>query len=116
MTALLSAPPGKATAPAFGRLYDRYARMVHGILLSRVPPPGSGWTLSRKCFWRHCASCMRCGTLLGSGAWLAVITRNRANDYYRKFGPEDGPSPNPFPRSGPKDGPNNPAEGAKKPQ
>jgi RNA polymerase sigma-70 factor, ECF subfamily len=23
---------------AFGRLYDRYARMVHGILLSRVPP------------------------------------------------------------------------------
>jgi RNA polymerase sigma-70 factor, ECF subfamily len=23
---------------AFGRLYDRYARMVHGILLARVPP------------------------------------------------------------------------------
>jgi len=22
---------------AFGRLYDRYARMVHGILLARVP-------------------------------------------------------------------------------
>ena len=23
---------------AFGRLYDRYGRMVHGILLCRVPP------------------------------------------------------------------------------
>jgi len=22
---------------AFGRLYDRYARMVHGVLLARVP-------------------------------------------------------------------------------
>ncbi len=27
---------------AYGRLYDRYARMIHGVLLARVPPGGSG--------------------------------------------------------------------------
>ena len=36
--ALVSSARGGNRA-AFGLLYDRYARMVHGILLSRVPPP-----------------------------------------------------------------------------
>jgi RNA polymerase sigma-70 factor (ECF subfamily) len=68
---------------AFGRLYDRYAGMVHGILLTRVPPRDVDdlvhdvflLALSRLRALRHAAS---------FGAWLAAITRNRAHDYHRR--------------------------------
>lgn len=67
---------------AFGRLYDRYARLVHGILLARVP-------LSEVDDLVHDAflqALRQLHTLRDStrfGAWLAAITRNRANDYHR---------------------------------
>src|SRR5437660_11075765 len=34
---------------AFGLLYDRYARMVHGILLCRVPPRDVGVLVPAAC-------------------------------------------------------------------
>src|SRR5260370_15319702 len=60
---------------AFGRLYDRYARMVHGILLAPVPP-------------REVDDLVQAGFLLALrqlhalrdvsrfGPWLGTITRN----------------------------------------
>ena len=67
---------------AFGELYSRYARMVHGILLARVPP-GDAEDLVQDVF----VSAMRQLRLLRTAAafrgWLAAIARNRAMDYFR---------------------------------
>jgi RNA polymerase sigma-70 factor, ECF subfamily len=73
---------------AFGHLYERYARMVHGVLLARVPP-GDVDDLVQDVFMK---ALRRLSTLRESarfGAWLAAITRNLANDYYRRSVPED---------------------------
>jgi RNA polymerase sigma-70 factor (ECF subfamily) len=73
---------------AFGRLYDRYARMVHGILLARVPPREVDDLVQevflsalRQLHALRDASCF--------GGWLAAITRNRANDYFRRAIPDE---------------------------
>ena len=68
---------------AFGRLYERYARMVHGILLARVPI-GDVDDLVQDVFVRamrqvHTLRGVRC-----FGAWLATVARNRASDYHRR--------------------------------
>ena len=73
---------------AFGRLYERYARMVHGVLLAKVPA-GEVDDLVQDVFL---LALRRLSTLreIGSfGAWLAAIARNRANDYHRRSVPED---------------------------
>jgi RNA polymerase sigma-70 factor (ECF subfamily) len=73
---------------AFGRLYDRYARMVHGVLLARVPV-GEVDDLVQDVFLlalRRLSSLRETGSF---GAWLAAIARNRANDYHRRSVPED---------------------------
>jgi RNA polymerase sigma-70 factor (ECF subfamily) len=73
---------------AFGRLYDRYARMVHGVLLAKVPVSEVD-DLVQDVFL---LALRRLSTLreIGSfGAWLAAIARNRANDYHRRSVPED---------------------------
>jgi RNA polymerase sigma-70 factor, ECF subfamily len=72
---------------AFGRLYDRYARMVHGVLLAKVPVSEVD-DLVQDAFLQ---ALRRLSTLRepGSfGAWLAAITRNLANDYHRRSVPE----------------------------
>lgn len=73
---------------AFGRLYDRYARMVHGVLLAKVPL-GEVDDLVQDVF---VLALRRLSTLreIGSfGAWLAAIARNLARDYHRRAAPED---------------------------
>ena len=68
---------------AFGQLYDRYARMVHGILLARVPLHEVD-DLVQDVFL---LALPRLHTLRDAnrfGPWLAAIARNRANDYYRQ--------------------------------
>lgn len=72
---------------AFGYLYDRYARMVHGILLARVPPREVD-DLVQEVFLAAMRQLHALREISRFGAWLAAITRNRANDYYRKAGPE----------------------------
>jgi len=72
---------------AFGRLYDRYGRMVHGILLCRVPPREVD-DLVQEVFLAALRQLHALRDVSRFAAWLAAITRNRANDYYRKFGPE----------------------------
>lgn len=68
---------------AYGRLYDAYARMVHGILLARVPY-GEVDDLVQDVFLvalRKIDS-LRDANLFGP--WLAMITRNRAMDFHRR--------------------------------
>lgn len=73
---------------AFGLLYDRYARMVHGILLCRVPPREVE-DLVQEVFLLALRKLDSLRDLSRFGAWLSTITRNRANDYYRKANPVD---------------------------
>jgi RNA polymerase sigma-70 factor, ECF subfamily len=73
---------------AFGRLYERYARMVHGVLLAKVPASAVD-DLLQDVFLR---ALRRLSTLRESGsfgAWLVTITRNLANDYHRRSLPEE---------------------------
>ena len=73
---------------AFGDLYDRYARMVHGVLLANVPPDAVD-DLVQDVFLlalRRLSTLRETGSF---GAWLAAIARNLANDYHRRSMPED---------------------------
>src|SRR3954468_6417512 len=78
----LIAAAAQGDRSAFGELYSRYARMVHGILLSRVPA-GDAEDLVQDVF----VSAMRQLRVLRTAAafrgWLAAIARNRAIDYFR---------------------------------
>ncbi len=67
---------------AFGRLYDRYARMVHGILLARVPNCEVD-DLLHDTFLQALRQLHTLRDPARFGAWLAAIARNRANDYHR---------------------------------
>ena len=73
---------------AFGLLYDRYARMVHGILLCRVPPREVD-DLVQEVFLLALRQLHSLRDQSRFGAWLSTITRNRANDYYRRASPVD---------------------------
>jgi len=79
--ALVSAARG-GDRSAFGLLYDRYARMVHGILLCRVPPREVD-DLVQEVFLLALRKLDSLRDISRFGAWLSTITRNRANDYYR---------------------------------
>src|SRR5262245_1704081 len=68
---------------AFGRLYDRYARMVHGILLARVPLNEVD-DLVQDVFLLALPRLGSLRDVTRFGAWLAAIARNRANDYHRQ--------------------------------
>jgi RNA polymerase sigma-70 factor, ECF subfamily len=81
---------------AFGRLYDRYARMVHGILLARVPLREVD-DLVQEVFLSALPRIHTLRDVTRFGPWLAAIARNRANDYHRTAVdevdlPEDVPS------------------------
>lgn len=73
---------------AFGLLYHRYARMVHGILLCRVPPRDVD-DLVQEVFLLALRQVHSLRDVSRFGAWLGTITRNRANDYYRKSSPAE---------------------------
>ena len=73
---------------AFGCLYDRYARMVHGILLDRVPPREVD-DLVQEVFLLALRQLHALRDVSRFGAWLGTITRNRANDYFRKTIPDE---------------------------
>jgi len=68
---------------AFASLYHRFARMVHGILLARVPRDEVD-DLVQDVFitaWYRLDSLRDTGAF---AAWLAMIARNRAADYHRR--------------------------------
>lgn len=68
---------------AFGALYQQYARLVHGILLARVPR-SEVEDLVQDVFlvaWKRLRSLRDANAFSG---WLAMIARNQAIDYHRK--------------------------------
>jgi RNA polymerase sigma-70 factor (ECF subfamily) len=67
---------------AFGELYVRYARMVHGILLARVPP-GDAEDLVQDVFMSAMRQLRGLRTAAAFRGWLCAIARNRAIDYFR---------------------------------
>src|SRR5450432_2806635 len=68
--------------PAFGELYLRYARMVHGILLARVPA-GDAEDLVQDVFLSAMKQLAGLRTAAAFRGWLGAIARNRAIDYFR---------------------------------
>jgi RNA polymerase sigma-70 factor, ECF subfamily len=68
--------------PAFGELYVRYARMVHAILLARVPP-GDAEDLVQDVFLSAMKQLGKLRTAAAFRGWLGAIARNRAIDYFR---------------------------------
>jgi RNA polymerase sigma-70 factor (ECF subfamily) len=67
---------------AFGRLYENYGAMVHGILAARVPFDEVA-DLTQEVFL---IAFRRIDTLRDArtfGGWLATIARNRACDFHR---------------------------------
>ena len=72
----------KGDRGAFGELYVRYARMVHGILLARVPPADAE-DLVQDVFMSAMKRLRELRTAAAFRGWLAAIARNRAMDYFR---------------------------------
>jgi RNA polymerase sigma-70 factor (ECF subfamily) len=71
---------------AFGELYVRYARLVHGILLARVPPEEAD-DLVQDVFLSAMRQLRGLRTVAAFRGWLAAIARNRATDYFRQTRP-----------------------------
>jgi RNA polymerase sigma-70 factor, ECF subfamily len=86
--AMLVAAARDGDRVAFGCLYDRYARMVHGVLLAKVPT-SEVEDLVQDVFMMALRRLSTVRDTSRFGAWLAAIARNRANDYHRRWGPED---------------------------
>jgi RNA polymerase sigma-70 factor (ECF subfamily) len=72
---------------AFGELYVRYARLVHGILLARVPPADAD-DLVQDVFLSAMRQLRGLRTVAAFRGWLAAIARNRAMDYFRQTRPQ----------------------------
>jgi RNA polymerase sigma-70 factor (ECF subfamily) len=73
----------KGDQGAFARLYERYARVVHGLLLSRAPRADVD-DLVQDVFF---AAWNRLDALrdpAAFGGWLSMIARNRATDFHRR--------------------------------
>ena len=64
-------------------LYDRYARVIHGLLLARVPRADVE-DLVQDVFlsaWNRLAGLREPAAF---GGWLSTIARNRATDFHRR--------------------------------
>lgn len=68
---------------AFGRLYDRFAPMLHGLLLARVPC-GEVDDLVHEVFLQALCQLGSLRQPAAFGPWLAAIARNRARDHFRR--------------------------------
>jgi RNA polymerase sigma-70 factor (ECF subfamily) len=71
---------------AFGRLYDRYARVIHGVLLARVPSSDVD-DLVQDVFLSAWNRLDGLRDPAAFGGWLATIARNRATDFHRRAMP-----------------------------
>ena len=78
----------KGDRTSFGRLYERYARLVHGLLLAKIPAHDVD-DLTQDVFIKAMGRISTLRERSRFGAWLAAIARNAANDYYRRAVPEE---------------------------
>ena len=67
----------------FGRLYDLYAPLVHGILLARVPRTEVD-DLVQDIFLHAFKKLHTLRNGSAFGPWIAMIARNRAVDFHRR--------------------------------
>src|ERR1051326_1142687 len=72
---------------AFGQLYERYSRMVHGILLARVPH-NAAEDLVQDVFLQALHKLASLRDVSRFGPWLAAIARSRAADFHRRAKPD----------------------------
>ena len=68
---------------SFTRLYDRYASLVHGILLARVPRAEVD-DLVQDIFLHAFRKLNTLRDAAAFGPWIAMIARNRAVDFHRR--------------------------------
>jgi RNA polymerase sigma-70 factor (ECF subfamily) len=67
----------------FAALHARFARMVHAILLARLPPADAE-DLMQEVFLSAWKKLAQLDDPAVFGAWLATIARHRAADYHRR--------------------------------
>ena len=67
----------------FSKLYDRYAPLVHGILLARVPRVEVD-DLVQDIFLHAFKKLHTLRDAAAFGPWIAMIARNRAVDFHRR--------------------------------
>src|ERR671912_1614356 len=76
---------------AFNALYERYGRVVHGLLLSRVSRDEVD-DLVQDVFLTAWKRLVDLRDPEAFGGWIAMIARNRATDFHRRGpGEVDGP-------------------------
>jgi RNA polymerase sigma-70 factor (ECF subfamily) len=68
---------------AFGRLHEKYAPMVHGILLARVPY-GDAEDLGQEVFLKAFGRMSSLREPERFGGWLATIARNHAARFHQR--------------------------------
>lgn len=68
---------------AFARLHGHFARMVHAILLARVPAREAD-DLTQDVFLTALRKLDQLKNRAAFGAWIAQIARNRAYDHHRR--------------------------------
>ena len=68
---------------AFSALYERYARMIHGVLLARVPQLHVD-DLLQDVFLTAWKGLENLRDPAAFGGWLSMIARNRATDFHRR--------------------------------
>src|SRR5215469_8294926 len=73
---------------AFGALYDRYARMVHGIVLAHAPA-NVAEDLVQDVFERALRKIGRLRNVDAFAGWLIAIARNRIRDHFRRGRPSE---------------------------
>ena len=67
---------------AFERLFKRYERAVHGVLVAAVPYQEVA-DLQQDVFTQALDALQRLGAPTAPGAWLCTIARNRARDFLK---------------------------------
>ncbi len=75
-------------AEAFGEFYKCYAPMVHGIVLARVPRD-EAQDIVQEVFLSAYKNLHTLRDKSAVGAWLAMIARNRAVEFYRQAKPTE---------------------------
>src|SRR5215472_2566544 len=68
---------------AFAALYERYARVVHGIMLAHAPRSVVD-DLVQDVFERALRQIAKLRDSNAFAGWLMAIARNRVRDYYRR--------------------------------
>lgn len=72
----------------FDRLYERYSRLVHGILLAHVPYADAE-DLTQDVFVQAMEKIGALSNPQAVGGWLAAIARRRAVDFHRRRKPAE---------------------------